>query len=504
MTIKIKNYQDQVNPIFLDEKATKDNLSLDHHHYYSSIPSLSNFIYVTDSYESIEVKENSVKTGVTEIDIIENEVNLSDSFPLFFQNANIIYIPKKSKRHLERIPLSYLKRIDKDKRIGIEKCLLLLSSLSSTVYSDVRSKQLSSRIMDYQTRKGNDNTRIYPKVIEALKYESSTTEPIIQVKTNSQGIESYQEGVACKSYSLTNTYYEAGLIEYEIKTPEILSKRKKQLFDLLKKAQENVICKNLIGLYSKIDLPSEEDLFIEAKRLVKIKYTNKKGKRLTFLNKHPKSYFEDGSLRSFVEDDIQLFQYLTKNNYRIPTIGCYKSGGRVVDSFVLMPSWIRRHTKIDGEFIVEVDFKALHPNIAMSIYRGSKQFLTHDLVAEESNIPKNIVKIEHLSFFNETLGGMKRNPLYQYYKEAEPEMLQIIEEEKRNSKFKHKITSMKMFAKEVQIMTECIKELNARGIYVGYVYDALFCKVSQVEIVKEVMDKIVMECEVYTTASINY
>ena len=184
----------------------------------------------------------------------------------------------------------------------------------------------------------------------------------------------------------------------------------------------------------------------------------------------------------------------------IPIIGNYKSGGRVFDSFSLMPSWIRKSVKIDNEPIVEVDFKALHPNIAMSIYGGSKKFLTHQQVAEESGIAIKRVKIQHLSFFNETLMGMKWSPLYKYYQKTEPLLLKNIEYEKKSSEYNYRITSMRMFAKEVEIMTECIRRLNEIGIYVGYIYDALFCKESEREIVKKIMNEVVVELGVYTIA----
>jgi hypothetical protein len=169
-----------------------------------------------------------------------------------------------------------------------------------------------------------------------------------------------------------------------------------------------------------------------------------------------------------------------------------------------MSSWIRRLVKIDGEPIVEVDFKALHPNIAMSIYGGSKKYITHQQIAQESNLEVSEVKIQHLSYFNKEVRDMKRSPLYEYYNNTETLMNQAIIQEKQTSLKRHKITSMRMFAKEVEIMTECIKQLNAKGIYVGYVYDALFCKIGEAEIVKAIMDKVVIECGVYTTAEINY
>ncbi|GIZ07906.1 hypothetical protein [Flavobacterium sp. UMI-01] len=472
----------------------------------NSNSTISNFIYVTGNNTTNNNVENLVKTGHTEVIKTDNETDFNSSFPLFFfQNIDTIYIPKKAKRHLEKnVPNAYLKAIDNDRTIAIEKCIVLLSSLSSTIYSEKRWKELSSTIMDTQTKKGNNNTRIYPKIFNVLKYNTNTTEGIVQVKTNSLGNETYQEGVSCKSYSLTDTFYNAGLTEYTIKDNDILQKRKKYFYTQLQKAQQNTIASNLIALYARIDLPTKYELLSEAKRLVKNNHKNKKGKTLTFLNKHPKSYFKNTDSRSFVEDNIKLFEFLTKRGYMIPQAKDKKAGGRVVDSFTLMPSWIRNTVKIDGESIVEVDYKALHPNIAMSIYGGSKKFLTHELVAEESGIAKNEVKIEHLSFFNKTPREMKHSKLYKYYESSEPQMLKAIEQEKWNSTIKHKITSMMFFTKEVEIMTECIKQLNKSGIYVGYVYDALFCKKSEAEIVKTIMDKVVLQCNVFTTAEINY
>jgi len=473
------------------------------HPFYSS--SSSPFIYVTDKDKGVKTEENPLKSDYTEIYSAEIFDELNASLPLFFENINTIYIPTKVKTHLEKnVPKKLLISIDANIHIAVKKCLLIASSLSSTIYSDNRWKELSSTIMDEQTRKGNDNTRIYPKIIKVLKYSTNTTEGIIQVKTNEFGYETYQEGIACKSYSFTDTYYKSDLVKHIIKDKDILQKRNKFFFSQLKKAADNAIGSNLIGLYSKIELPSYDAILLEAKKLIKEKYKNKKGRTLTFLNKHPKSYFKDASARSFVEENIKSYNYLTQRGLMIPIIGNEKSGGRVVDSFTLMPSWIRRLVKIDGESIVEVDFKAFHSNIAMKLYGGSKKYLTHALVAEESNIEIADVKTEHLSFFNKTVWEMKLSKLYNYYQSSEPLMLKKIEEEKWNSDKKHKITSMRMFAKEVEIMTECIRQLNFKGIYVGYVYDALFCKRSDAEVVKQIMDKVTLEFNVFTTASINY
>ncbi|MBC7524894.1 MAG: hypothetical protein H7239_10680 [Flavobacterium sp.] len=466
----------------------------------SSLP----FIYVTDDINSSKSTKNPVKLKVKKQYDIEITGENHAGFPLFFQNnINTIFIPKNIKTHLGKfVPKEYLKNIDRDKNIAIEKCLVFVSNLSSTVYSDDRWKSLSSTQIHEQTKKGNDNTFIYTHIIKALTYKSNIKVAVIMVKKNEYGYETYQEGIACKEYSLTDTYFNGSLVEYIIKDKGIIQKRNKFFYSQLKKAVDSTIGNNLIDLYSKIELPSHAEINLEAKRLTKLKYRTKKGKTLTFLNKHPRSYYKDANSRSFVEQNIKLFDYLTKRGFMIPIIGKEKSGGRIVDSFTLMPSWIRRLVKIDGKPIIEVDYSALHPNIAMSIYGGSKKNLTHLEVAENSKIDLSDVKIAHLSYFNERVHGMKCSPLYSYYSESEIAMNEAIIKEKQMSLKGHKTTSMRMFAKEVEIMTECIKQLNYKGICVGYIYDALFCKESDAKLVEEIMNKVVLEHSVYTTAKI--
>ena len=472
--------------------------------YPSYSSSISPLIYVTDEITKDKTHKNPAETVVEECFDLEIAGANHTGFPLFFQNnIDTIFIPKKVKTHLERlVPKEYLKNIDPVKSIAVEKCLDFASNLSSTIYADDRWKSLSSTHLHEQSKRGRDNTFIYNHIIKALTYTTETTDAIIMVKKNKFGSETYQEGVVCKEYSLTDTYFNGSLVEYIIKDKGIIQKRNKFFYSQLKKAFDSTIGNNLIDLYSKIELPSHAEINLEAKRLTKLKYRTKKGKTLTFLNKHPRSYYKDANSRSFVEQNIKLFDYLTKRGFMIPIIGKEKSGGRVVDSFTLMPSLIRKLVKIDGEPIVTVDFKAFHSNIAMTIYGGTKKYLTHDQVAKDSNIELADVKTEHLSYFNERVQGMKRSPLYSYYNESETAMNEAIIKEKQMSVKGHKITSMRMFAKEVEIMTECIKQLNSKGILVGYVYDALFCKQSDAKIVEETMNKVVLEFGVYTIASV--
>lgn len=75
-------------------------------------------------------------------------------------------------------------------------------------------------------------------------------------------------------------------------------------------------------------------------------------------------------------------------------------------------------------------------------------------------------------------------------------MLKRIIDEKRAKGYE--FTCYKMFAKEVEIMTQCITKLNAKGIFVLYVYDALLCDPLHKSEVEQVMNETVLECGVST------
>jgi hypothetical protein len=94
---------------------------------------------------------------------------------------------------------------------------------------------------------------------------------------------------------------------------------------------------------------------------------------------------------------------------------------------------------------------------------------------------------------------MKASPLYTYYTELEPEMLSQIQEDKTLGPYGYKTTSVRMFQKEVQIMTEVISRLNQSGVFVGYVYDAFLCQKKHQELVRETMNQVAEAMRVFTT-----
>ena len=434
----------------------------------------------------------SLSGDTEDIQILQNDHNLA-KLALQFPNVNSLLIPKKSEYNLRKyVPKGMLRAIDSDVDVAVEKCLVFLSNLCSTYYTDDKWKSLNATILHQQT-KSKDNTYIYTRIIDVLKHGTSKG-AFIEVN------DSYLEGEYSKKYRLTDIYLK-GLVEYNIKDAGIVLNQNRLFYEQLNEAMEHPICSNLIKMYPKIDLPTTKELLDIGKRLAKDGHRTKKGKILTMRNNHINEYWKDSDNRSYVEDNIKLFEFLTKRGFMIPGVGDDKSGGRVVDSFTLMPAWIREQITVNGIKLTECDYIALHPNIAVKIYKGKLTYLTHQSIAERTGIDVKSIKTEHLSFFNKQWLAMLKSPLFAFYSSQEPDMLSRIYNDKKEHGYK--ATSAKMFSVEVAIMTDVIKHLSTIGINVLYVYDALLCEEKDKAIVVEAMNRIILEHGVYTCVKVD-
>jgi len=479
-----------------------NNTLLENKEQYNSI------IYVTSIRDTNRLEELPALTGGTEqhgIDILNDDYA---QISLLFPNVNSILIPKKAEYNLKRyVPKELLRKINPDIEIAIEKCLVFLSNLASTYYTDNKYKSLHSKILHEQLKYDKDNTYIYTLVIKALKVGTAKDGAIIKVKKGDDDTESYVIGKSSKQYRLTDTYLKAGLTEHTIKDEAIVQNRNRLFYKALFEANENVITRNLVTLYQHIELPTKAEILKEGKRLVKAGYITKSQKKLTMRYRHKNDYWKDTKKRSFIEDNIELYSFLTNRGFMIPTAGKHTNGGRVVDSFTLMPSWIRNMVKINGEPIIESDYSAMHPNLANSLYHGSGKHISHLMVADYLGITRGEAKKEHLSFFNKPYyplktkkeakkGSMVASPVIKYYEDNEPIMLANIRKDKIDNEYKS--TTYKLFGLEVEVMTEVISRLNDIDIYVMYVYDALYCTDNQYNTVAYTMNQVVQEMSINT------
>jgi hypothetical protein len=444
-----------------------------------------------------------MKKGIQENQSIISHNVILDEFKEFEQSIKLftdirtIVIPKYTEEQLrmKRFEVELLK-VHKDKNLAIEYCLVFLSNFAH-IHFDYNNqdkwKPLYSKILLEQIP-GSDAT--YKKVIKLLLKNIFSSNPMIEVKKNKKGTPSYEVGINSIQYRLSNRFSNNGYVKYTITSDSLIKQRLKVQYRNMKDVTTNPIARNLLTVYPKVTVPTSEEIFIEAKKLVKTKFMNNKGKKLTILNGRKKSDLKDFSKRVSYDDSLLHFNYLTVNGFLIPSISGRRAGGRVYDSFNLMPSFIRNLIKIDKENVVNIDLKCLHPNLSMKLYDGSSKYLTHQFIADQLKLDVKEVKVEHLSFFNMKESQMKLSPLFDYYTKSEPQMLENLIEDKNKNTFK--ITSEKMFNLEVKIMTESIKRLNVIDIYPLYIFDALLVKCSDQNETELIMNDVLKEMDIYT------
>lgn len=413
--------------------------------------------------------------------------NPSETILGLFPDINTLTLPTLVTRDIQRLLSSKItySTICNNQTEAIEKCLYFISNLTSTLFTEDGNywKKLNYKILSSQDKS-------YLKVKKFLINNN-----IIEVK-KVNGIELYEIKKESKQYKLNNKYLKRAVTTYNIKTASIITIKNTLFYETYNQARNNPICDNLLQIYPKLVIPTEKEIKDEAKKLIKEGYITNKGKILTMKNKHKKEYWKDADNRSFVEDTIDIFKYLTGRGFMLPAPGSWKSGGRVVDSFSLMPSWVRNMITVNGKRLVQADYTCLHPNIASTIYGGTKTHINHDVVANALNIDRMVAKIEHLSFFNKRWSQMENSPLLKYYLDNEPKMMEKIKHNKTNESYKK--TSKDLFEAEVTLMSETIIRLNREKIYALYVYDAWYVQPKDLQTTITIMNQVAKDFNINT------
>ena len=398
-----------------------------------------------------------------------------------------------------------LKKIDTNPEVAIELCLLFLSNLSNTylkilnIADDSKPhelqgwKALNATILRSQFSKNH----IYKNIIKLL-IKGTSNGPIIECDNKKM------VGRKCYYYRLTNNYLGKGIIDYKIQTTEVIELQKRKNDAQLIKLKENTICRSMLNLYNHLTVPTYDQIEIRADELINDGYTNKSGKMLRNLGHKTRADFNN---TVFTEDHIKIYNYLMKDGrLKLPKIGSEYSGGRCYDSITSIPKYIRNMIQIDNEEVSIVDYSALHPNIAISLFGGRNKYLTHQIFAKVLNMDLKDVKIENLSYLNRPYNQMCLSSVHQFYLDYETVMLGNLlryrSESLLEDKEMHKATSKLLLATEVAIMSDVLLELENQNIVAGYVFDAIMCKKSEAEKVQKVMDDIILKHDVYTTAKI--
>lgn len=396
-------------------------------------------------------------------------------------NKETILIPNKVEAKLKYFSKKDLATISEKEELAKDLILTIVSNLSDTYYLSKTNyateaqkegfKTLNSDILNSQTNL-DKNKRVYKTVLELLiKYN------IIEKGRN------YSKGRRSNEYRLTSTYFGKGVTEYRLKSSEMLIRNRRKMENNLEKVLQCPIAKNELFNRSIMEFPTQEEAKAHLIQMAKQGKTNKRGKKITYLNKRNPENFKDCV---FVEDYLLILDYLQK--VTIPIIVGDNGGNRVITGFNFMPSVLRPLIKFNGSDLTEADYSCLHPNIVQFIYGGSNtEMITHDKVADYLGITRKEAKIEHLSFFNKEWGQMVRSPLFKYYSDNEPQMMSNLYYEK--AKDGYKSTSRDCFYFETELMRDNVKDLLEEGISVLYCFDALYVHPDHLEKTVRIMNK---------------
>lgn len=396
-------------------------------------------------------------------------------------NKETILIPNKVEAKLKYFSKKDLATISEKEELAKDLILTIVSNLSDTYYLSKTNyateaqkegfKTLNSDILNSQTNL-DKNKRVYKTVLELLiKYN------IIEKGRN------YSKGRRSNEYRLTSTYFGKGVTEYRLKSSEMLIRNRRKMENNLEKVLQCPIAKNELFNRSIMEFPTQEEAKAHLIQMAKQGKTNKRGKKITYLNKRNPENLKDCV---FVEDYLLILDYLQK--VTIPIIVGDNGGNRVITGFNFMPSVLRPLIKFNGSDLTEADYSCLHPNIVQFIYGGSNtEMITHDKVADYLGITRKEAKIEHLSFFNKEWGQMVRSPLFKYYSDNESQMMSNLYYEK--AKDGYKSTSRDCFYFETELMRDNVKDLLEEGISVLYCFDALYVHPDHLEKTVRIMNK---------------
>ncbi len=409
---------------------------------------------------------------------------------LKIRNSETIWIPKMVKQVVKGCAKTELNNISKKEDRAKELIYRMSNMFLNSYFKAIKKEDKKVKI----------NSEILKKSV-CNKYK-----PIIDLLID-KGIiernEKYREKYYSRSYWLTEQAIMSGITKVTLKEKYIINKINKRTEVLSTKIEKNKIANYLINeVYPHVQIPSNDLLLYEGKKMVKTKVVSNKGKMYKMRGKKGKKAFLNRADIRCIEDDIELFNYLTQGGVNLPNVGGKKSGGRVACAFAMTPSWIRKLITIDNEETIEVDFQCLHPNLANALFGDNKLGITHEKVAKALGVTKIDVKKKHLSFFNFNYYAFANSVLTDYYISQHPQLYRNILEIKNQDirKGKENTVTYKLFKEEVKLMSRVVEKFRENKIKGLYIYDAMRVKVSDLPMAKRLMNEAAREMNIWTKA----
>ena len=314
----------------------------------------------------------------------------------------------------------------------------------------------------------------------------------------------YSKGHHCRLYSLNEKYLNDLWSTYRF-----TSRFSKFLFKRIYKLSLDAIYRDKLAKLQyeellNITAPRISDVVRRGIELIQAGYTYK-GKKLAFSGNDRDNYY-------YVTDAVdQLSLYWSDGKLIEGSIYCGNENcKRVATAFNLLPKWVREMFTVKGKPIKGVDYSCLHPNIVASLVDDGD--ITHDKVSKYLNIPRHKAKIEHLSFFNRPVYGMYHkgkkcyfkgmcdSPLFKYYKDKHPDLLEYVLTHKKQ--YGYKGLCRLLFSIETDIALYVCQQCKKLGIRCFYVYDGFYTAEDDVYILKEVMEEALKRFKVRTYAVI--
>lgn len=419
----------------------------------------------------------------------------------YLKPNNLMYVPTKVIAAVKYMDITDLRSVDKDIELAKEMIYDFCARIWSVTHLDPTTHFFvyrESELRRYGERRVDGKKYAVYSTIIKLLIKGTENGPIIELS------KAPRKNKNVSGYSFTARYARCKTAQYYAKTDWLRHVMMVAITARHAEAAKSQLAMAVVRNYPHIQLPTEDEIRAHAKKLKKAGIKVKGDELLLETGKKLDPYLNERGVvikgyRS-VEQDIDIFNHLTKDGYIIPIPSVENAGGRVVDSFTLMPSWIRKLVRINNEESSQVDYKALHPNLAMTIYGGDLKYITHDQVAEYTGKSRDSVKKQHLSYFNMKVYMMRWLGINKFYEEKAPDVIKNIITEKHV--YGYKDTSRQMFGLEVEIMTELALALDHFHIPFIQIYDAVQVPSKHADFVSKIMQGVAEYHGVYTTASI--